>query len=117
MKASAKTLRKKADRLWSQAVRARGYCERCGKRPPEVNLQGAHIIPRRYLKTRWDISNGLSLCAADHVYFTHFPLQFEDWVIAYIGEEKFRALRRQALDTVGKVDYHEVIATLEEVAA
>lgn len=112
-KPSAKTLRNKADRLWSLTVRSRGRCERCGKPAGEVTLQGAHIVPRRYLKTRWDLDNGLALCSACHVYFTHYPLEFEEFVTGYIGAETFAALKEKARGTAGKVDYEAVLERLD----
>ena len=111
-KPTAKTLRNKADRLWSLAVRSRGRCEKCGKPDGEVTLQGAHIVPRRYLKTRWDLDNGLALCSACHVYFTHFPLEFEELVTDHIGAEAFADLKVRARGTAGKVDYEAVLERL-----
>lgn len=116
-KPSRKMLKNKADKLWSLAIRARGACEKCGRTPPEVTLQGAHIVPRRYLKVRFDLDNGLCLCASCHGYFTHFPIEFDLFVNEHVGETKYRELRERAIGTAGKVDYEAVIEELKKVAA
>lgn len=56
--------RDKADRDWAREVkrRANSICEVCGKRGTEA----AHIISRRYAKTRHVVANGACLCAKDH---------------------------------------------------
>lgn len=101
-------LKKKADRLFSLRVRLKGYCEKCAS---TKNLQCAHIFSRRYLATRWDEANALCLCQACHMFFTPRPIQFEDWVRAYIGNEKYEEVRQRALG-LGKPDYEEILARL-----
>lgn len=112
-RAPAKALRRKADQLFSAIVRARGACESCGR---TERLQCAHIVPRRYLSVRWIEENALCLCSACHVYYTHFPLEFEAFVLARIGEEPYGQLKREAMQGHGPPPYREIIDRLEERA-
>ena len=57
-------LRSHADRLWSLAVRIdwNHRCAACGN--PEV--QAHHLLPRHYTATRYELRNGIALCATHH---------------------------------------------------
>lgn len=120
-KPSVKTLRNKADALWSQMIRSRdGHCRRCLRQPPEVTLQAAHIISRRYKAIRWDERNGIALCVGCHHWGHKQPVEFDWWVQKLIGKEVYEALRFEALDYVGevrRVDLEEVIADLRTKVA
>jgi hypothetical protein len=84
-------LRNKLDRLCSSIVRARGKCERCGKKN---NLQAAHIFGRRFLNTRFLLENILCLCPDCHINFAHQkPILFAEWVKKYLGEDKYESLK------------------------
>ena len=63
-KTSKTNRRRYADTLWSKYIKARaqGKCQRCGRYGNA--LEAAHIIPRRVLPTRFDVRNGVALCAA-----------------------------------------------------
>jgi hypothetical protein len=61
-KPSRKTLKNKADKLWSEIIRSKGKCEVCGK--PANNPH--HIIGRKNLTLRWDLRNGCLLCFQHH---------------------------------------------------
>jgi hypothetical protein len=102
-------LRRIADKLWSLAVRAAGACFVCGS---NERLQAAHGFSRRYLGTRWDLRNGWCLCAKDHVYFTHRPLEWDDWLRNELGS-LYEPLRQQALTGGAPKDYEPVIAYLK----
>ena len=63
---NVKTLRKKADKLWSFSVK-RDWGERCavcGNRGGALNAH--HLIPRQHYGTRYDIRNGICLCYQCH---------------------------------------------------
>lgn len=119
--ASVKTLRNKADRLWSMMIRQRdGHCRRCSRTAPEVILQAAHVISRRYKAIRWDERNGIALCIGCHHWGHKQPVEFDWWVQELIGKETYEALRSEALAYVGrvkKIDLREVIADLETKVA
>ena len=55
------------DRKWSKRVveKAENRCQYCGKEGSDP----CHIIPRKYLKTRWVIENGICLCREHHILF------------------------------------------------
>ena len=73
---------KRADALFSAAVRSRGVCEiaEWGLAGPPCSgaLQCCHIISRRYRAIRWDEDNALCGCQAHHTYYTHRPLEWEE---------------------------------------
>ncbi len=52
-----------ADELWSQAIKQVGHCEVCSRTVP---LNAHHLIRRQNLRFRWDLSNGICLCAWHH---------------------------------------------------
>lgn len=107
--ATRRTQRNKADRLFSVYIRHRDrVCQKCGQ---SEHLQCAHIFSRRYFGTRWDAENALALCVGCHKYFTHAPIEWEDWILARIGEEKYRELRARA-QAVTKPDYEAIIYRL-----
>ncbi len=57
-------LRDMADMLWSLAVRSDwdNKCAVCGAGKVEAH----HLIPRQHEATRYDLSNGIALCAFHH---------------------------------------------------
>lgn len=86
---SAKRDKAEATRLHSLIVRSRGFCENCGRCD---NLQCAHIISRRYSRTRVRLDNAFCLDAKCHMRFTEWPLEFAAFVIEKIGREKYEEL-------------------------
>lgn len=111
-KPKRRTLRNKADALWSQVVRAKGKCEaegisaQCGG-----VLQAAHGFPRTYYGTRWTVLNGFCICAGHHRWFTSHPLEWTAFMIERLGELPYEELRRMALTKV-KADYETSIYEL-----
>jgi hypothetical protein len=82
-----------ADLMMGDAVKAEeGRCRKCGS---QRDLQWAHVIRRSYLAVRWDRANSMALCAADHLYFTHRPLEWEQW--CRDNEVPYDSLRMVAL--------------------
>ena len=76
-------LTKKADKLWSECVKIRDWykCTYCWK---EEHLNSHHLFTRARKATRWDISNGLTLCSWHHTLSSNFsahqtPLEFFEW--------------------------------------
>lgn len=89
-------LMRKADQAFSRYIRERdGACQRCAERD---GLQCAHIVSRRYRVTRWDEDNAMALCMRCHVYFTHRPLEWENFIDAEWDYFWFE-LRKRALVT------------------
>jgi hypothetical protein len=59
------------DRLWSRWVLAdEPLCWSCQRHRA---TDPAHIVPRRYKRTRWLLANGLPLCRACHDRYTRHP--------------------------------------------
>ena len=75
-----KTWKNQLDKLWSEIIRSKGYCEICGT---TVNLNAHHIISRHNKVLRWDLQNGICLCVSCHKFSTHSvhndPLGFMEW--------------------------------------
>lgn len=124
--------RRVADDLFSKLVRSVGYCEAEGRilivewelgeaahqydgtgvtSPHAGPLQCAHVFSRSYIATRFERMNAVCLCAAHHVYFTHRPLEWEDWCREQLGSAVYDELRRTALRG-GRPSYPELIADL-----
>ena len=68
-------LRRKAFSLWTKCVKERDNhtCQLCGARDGELNANGKptiinahHVIGRRCKALRFDVRNGLALCAGCH---------------------------------------------------
>lgn len=119
-KRATKTLKNKADRLFSLLIRSRGVCERCGKRPPEVMLQCAHVFSRSYTAIRWDERNALCLCRGCHHWGHMRPVEWTLFIEETIGADTVRVLLEKARNYAGRVkrvDYEELIAELESKVA
>lgn len=109
----ARGAKAKADRLWSQLIRARGACQACGT---TVGLQACHIVGRSYATTRTDLANGLCLCGADHYRFDNFWDDRRDLLERTIGLDEWMRLKHEAQEGVGKkVDWFAEAARLGEL--
>lgn len=110
-----KTLIKKLDKLWSQAVKdkANNICEKCHS--VSKGLNSHHVVGRRYLSTRFLISNGVALCVNCHFNIAHQnPVEFSKWILEKRGEDWYNRLqlKKQAI----KVDLKMVKLELENTA-
>ena len=78
-RARAKEWTKLLDERWRDAVFERDlYTCRFPGCEANTNLDAAHIIPRRYLATRWEVKNGLTLCRSHHELMHARPNAFWD---------------------------------------
>ena len=110
-------LNKQLDILWSKVIRQKGYCEYCGKKPPEVVLHAHHIFSRRHFSTRWDVTNGVCLCNGCHLYKAHKDIQeFSDWVAEHFGPILIQEIRERAHQEAdfSKDDKLKMIENLKE---
>ena len=76
------------DKLWSEIIRAKGYCVLSLSEPTHECkrvLQAMHGISRRYHGTRWNLSNGYPGCQAAHYRFTKDPMAWTRWLIERWG--------------------------------
>ena len=99
---SKAALAREADKLWSSIVRTRGECEkpmtyRCPGPWCSGVIQAAHGLSRRYRNTRWLLINGFALCQAHHVYYTHRPIEWDEWLRWAWGQATYDELRKLAL--------------------
>lgn len=98
------------DRIFSQLVRMRGACQKCGS---PRNLQCAHVISRRYSATRCDLRNAWCLCAGCHMHVDgHFDAKYE-LTEQTIGLDVFAELREKATSNNRPWDWAAERARLE----
>lgn len=90
-KQSKTTVRNRLDKKWSLAVRSKGACEVCGKSNEQGQLHPHHVVGRGDLKLRWDLRNGVCLCAGCHTFAKlsahNNPIWFMDWMEENRGED------------------------------
>lgn len=92
------------DRIFSILIRADGECVHCGT---TERLQCAHGFSRRYRSVRWDTRNAFCLCQRCHMFFTHRPLEWDEWLKDRWGEDLYDEVRAAALG-IKKVDLDSV---------
>ena len=81
------------DILFSKVVRMRGFCQKCGGIGP---FECAHIIRRRFLRTRWLDDNAWCLCHYCHRSVDSDAHEFNILVELTIGWPKYDELRLMA---------------------
>ena len=119
-----KRMRKKADELWSLAIRRdwNETCAVCGRRGGALHAH--HLIPRQHYGTRFDMNNGICLCARCHSFCPkHSPHQnangWMEWLRAHLPDT---AIWYNANDSEKWSDnvtknaqyYHEVLRDLRQ---
>lgn len=105
----------RADRLFSLAICSHGRCENCQK-SSGVQLQCAHIMSRRYSKTRCNLKNAFCLCAGCHIFFTANPVAFGQFVSETWANEYFEQIQALAYDVRGpKTDWIERCEFLQPI--
>jgi hypothetical protein len=114
MPLTAEDLRR--DDEWSREVKDRdGFrCRKCGR---GGYVEAAHVF-RRELPTRWDVDNGLTLCAGPrgeetcHSWAHAHPMDFVVWAESELGTELFEALNRKAYALQKRVPrpFHPVLS-------
>jgi hypothetical protein len=72
----------KLDKLWREAIHSRDkFCQVCHQ--TESRLNAHHVIGRRNQNLRWELQNGILLCAGCHTFKTtsahQDPLWFSEW--------------------------------------
>jgi len=106
-----KTTKNKCDKLFSQIIRSLSHCEWCFKRS---NLQCAHFISRSNHQVRFELANGICLCAGCHFKAHKDPQDFVEWFNNYrMSDYKYLMKRKNRLD---RVDYDKILSKLEKEA-
>lgn len=88
-----KTLKNKLDSVFSQLIRARGRCEKCGN---TTTLQTSHIYSRRNLAVRWDELNANCFCAKCHFWWHENPLDGIKWLKTHYTSKQIKELEQRA---------------------
>ena len=100
---------KKLDVLWAKMIR-KVNCEWCGK---IGNQHAHHIMSRRYRNTRWDLRNGVSLCAGCHLFrLKENPIEYTKWVTKYKTAKSISWLERRAKAEPKHKDYDTIKKSL-----
>jgi len=112
-KRNKKTLEKKLDNKWAEAIKVRaGFrCEYCGKRE---NLNSHHIFTRSRKATRWELNNGICLCVGCHTFSSKFsahktPIEFTHWLEKTKGVKWLEELQQMSNEV-----YRPSVEELEE---
>lgn len=109
------------DIAWSLLVKVRAgwKCEYCHTRTKQ--LQSHHIYSRSKKSTRWNIDNGVCLCAGHHVLSSTFsahqtPVEFTEWLYKTKGDDFMTKLRWKAHE-ISKLHLFEKTIVLELMEA
>jgi hypothetical protein len=111
-KDSKRAIMKELDIAWAKRIKEQGRaCAVCGR---TSYLNAHHIFSRRYMNTRWDIDNGITLCRGCHLYFAHQKYEeFRDIVLGILGVEGFASLKRES-NEIKKWDKEELEMLLQQ---
>ena len=106
-----KKLKARCDKLWSELVfnRDKGVCQKCG----EMGLHPHHFILRANIGTRFELDNGVLLCAECHRWAHDYPFLFDVWFYNYIGRHLYCQLKRFSRHL--KIDIDDVYGGLKEM--
>jgi hypothetical protein len=104
---------KHLDAMFAKLVKTNGECV-SGRKEHNGGLQCAHGFSRRYRLIRWDMRNAFPFCAGCHIYFTHRPLEWEQWLRVKWGDELYEEMKQTALQDK-KADLKEVYECLKKL--
>ena len=115
-KTKSKRLKAKADRIWSQIIRSKGFCEARELEGCLGVLNAAHIIKRDATPLRHDLENGICLCVKHHYWFDKgIAMEVSEWFNRKFPD-RWKKLKEKDYLSVGtnKVDYEEVLDKLKK---
>ena len=92
-KPKRKTIKNKLDKIFSEVIRKKRYCQKCGS---DHYIQCAHVFTRKNLSIRWSLDNAYCLCAGCHFWAHDNPLLFAEWVKEMKTLEQYDALKLAA---------------------
>lgn len=106
----------KADKLFSEIIRSRGYCEaeRWDNIKCSSQLQTMHIITRKRSATRTDLRNAMCGCFAHHRYFTDYPRQFSRFITDTWAAEHYDLMYQRSIVPT-KIDWAERVEFLSAI--
>lgn len=109
---------KSLDALWSKAIRRRD--KKCQVCHATEHLQAHHIFSRNNYGLRWDLENGITLCAKCHLFGNasahKSPLLFAEFLRELKGDKWYYEMITKAKKTRGvkDVDKEAVYLLLKE---
>lgn len=117
-KTTLQKLEKKADDLWSLAVKL-NYNSRCAYSWGTDNLNSHHIESRTHRPTRWDIENGICLTSNHHTFSQVFsahktPAKFTAWLRDTKWDKYVDDLHRKSRGVL-KVTEEFLLETIKEL--
>ena len=93
-------LRTVQDGVMTDIIKTRdnNTCQRCSSRypPKHRGLHNSHYFSRGKWNTRYDEENCESLCYGCHRYMDGHKVEYEEWKIKRMGEDKFYELERRS---------------------
>ena len=97
-------LTKKADKLWSEAVKI-NYLYKCAYCGRTEFLNSHHLFTRSRKSTRWDLDNWMCLCSWHHTLSSEFSahqtsLEFFEWLEWLRGRDWINELSLQSRQIV-----------------
>lgn len=121
-KAKSKTLKEKADKLFSEYIRRKNSidgkttCFTCGSVAPWKEQQCGHFISRVHLSTRWDEENVRVQCFPCNVWRRGNYSEFAKNLVRDEGPEILEKLSKKRAQTkkMGIGDYRELIESLKK---
>lgn len=117
MKPTKSSVKRNLDKTFSDVVRKRGYCERCGQ-TEHSKLQCSHIHPRDKLSVRWDIKNAFCLCGGCHIFWWHKnPILAAEFAKEKLGDYEYTSLlhRANAIKRYTLQEMQELLITLKGI--
>lgn len=102
--------------MWAAKVRSVGACEYCGK---TEYLNAHHIYTKHNYSVRWDLDNGICLCAGHHTFNSKFsahktPAEFMEWIKEKRGLEWYERLRQKARTPYTEFNYDEILRCISQ---
>lgn len=107
-----RSVKRSCDKLFSEIVRGRGKCEKCGESKYEL-LHTAHIYSRKFGSVRYDQDNAVCLCAKCHRWAHDMPIEFTYWLDKFVDLDDLQ-LRKNLIVKRKLADWLELEEELKE---
>jgi hypothetical protein len=117
-KPTKRSLKAKADKLFSLMVRKHGRCQFKGLDKVRCSsvLQCAHIETRGTNRLRFDQQNALCLCSGHHWFYTNHPKSFDEMVAEFFPTQwKYVQEHKHQLVKITLEEYQNIINNYKEV--
>lgn len=115
-KPSKKTLKTKLDKAWGSVIRERASncCEVCKGRG---YINAHHVVGRRNLRLRWELYNGVALCAGCHTFKLDSAHQNPEWFHYWLEDNRGEDLQsvNDTMSEIKKWSIGELQDRLEEL--